>query len=302
MLNYKKLPILIILLIIILLILILFITYVKKSKTKLESYNDILSSLNTSYGKISYIDKGSGDTILVAHGLFGGYDQGYEGFKNLDSEYRILAPSRFGYPGSDLPTNATVKDQAKAYLELIDSLNIDKVYVLGTSAGGSVAIRFALEYPERVKGLILYCSNAIDSEKPAIDKIPGYAAVPKFFCNDFVMWLSTPIMKNVMNMSDETWATIFPVDQRKNGIVNDGYNANRDMLVNYDDYTIEKMKTPVLALHAKDDKLADYTKVENMIKRFPNGTLVSFETGGHMMQGHEKETETALKQFLNKNK
>ena len=43
-------------------------------------------------------------------------------------------------------------------MELLDKLGIDKVYLLATSAGGSIAIRFALDYPERTRGLILYCS------------------------------------------------------------------------------------------------------------------------------------------------
>ncbi len=302
LLQSKKAPIFIIIIVIIILILLFFFTYVKKAKIRLETYNDILSSFNTSYGKMSYIDQGSGETILVFHGLFGGYDQGYDSVKNFADDYRIIAPSRFGYPGTDLPENSTVKDQAKAYLELIDSLGIDKVYVLGTSAGGSCATRFALEYPDRVKGIILYCSNASPIQKPAPSEIIDYAAVPKFFCNDFMMWVSGPIMKSMMNMSSETWLSIFPVSERKDGIVNDGYNANRDFEINYDEYTLEKMKTPVIALHAKDDNMADYDRVANMIKRFPNGKLISFETGGHMLQGNDKEVENAVKQFINNTK
>lgn len=302
LLQSKKAPIFIILIVIILLILIFFFTYVKRAKIRLDTYNDMLSSYNTSYGKMSYIDQGKGETILVFHGLFGGYDQGYDSVKNLKDDYRIIAPSRFGYPGTDLPENSSVKDQAKAYLELINNLGIDKVYVLGTSAGGSCATRFALEYPDRVKGIILYSSNASPIEKPLASEIPDYSAVPSFFCNDFMMWASGPIMKGVMNMSSETWLSIFPVSKRKDGIVNDGYNANRDLEVNYDEYTLEKMKTPVIALHAKDDNMASYERIENMIKRFPNAKLISFETGGHMLQGNDNEVETAVKQFINSTK
>lgn len=43
--------------------------------------------------------------------------------------------------------------------KLLNQLEIDKTYVLGTSAGGTIAIKFALKYPERTKGVILYCSS-----------------------------------------------------------------------------------------------------------------------------------------------
>jgi len=37
----------------------------------------------------------------------------------------------------------------------MDALGIDKAYLIGNSAGGTVAMNTALEYPERVLGLIL---------------------------------------------------------------------------------------------------------------------------------------------------
>ena len=61
-------------------------------------------------------------------------------------------------------------------MELLDRLGINEVYVLSTSAGGSVAIRFALDYPERTKGLILYCSAMPLTEKPA--KYAEYVGPP----------------------------------------------------------------------------------------------------------------------------
>ena len=45
--------------------------------------------------------------------------------------------------------NFNMKEEVQACVELLDKLGIDKVYLLATSAGGSIAIRFALDYPER---------------------------------------------------------------------------------------------------------------------------------------------------------
>jgi len=107
---------------------------------------------------MTYVDVGEGDVILSVHGIFGGYDQAYDNVKNRTSQNRVLAPSRFGYLGSDVKGEGTPMEQAAAFEELLDYLDIDQVFVLATSAGGTPAIRFALDYPERIKGLILYCS------------------------------------------------------------------------------------------------------------------------------------------------
>jgi len=52
---------------------------------------------------MSYIDEGTGQAILISHGIFGGYDQAYVSLKRLvGADYRKISPSRFGYPGSDV--------------------------------------------------------------------------------------------------------------------------------------------------------------------------------------------------------
>ncbi len=65
-----------------------------------------------SYGNMSYVDKGEGEVILSVHGIFGGYDQAYDTCKDFSSDYRIIAPSRFGYLGSDIFGNGTPAEQA----------------------------------------------------------------------------------------------------------------------------------------------------------------------------------------------
>ena len=112
----------------------------------------VIVAIELSYGNMSCADIGNGEVILSVHGIFGGYDQAYDTCKDFASDYRIFAPSRFGYLGSDIKGTGTPAEQAEAYVELLDRLGINPVYILSTSVGGSVAIRFALDYPERTKG------------------------------------------------------------------------------------------------------------------------------------------------------
>jgi hypothetical protein len=68
---------------------------VKESKERLAAYH--AETVHLSYGNMTYVDAGEGETILSVHGIFGGYDQAYDTCKDFSSEYRIIAPSRFGY-------------------------------------------------------------------------------------------------------------------------------------------------------------------------------------------------------------
>ena len=269
----------------------------RATKEKLKQLSEYdAKTISLSYGDMSYVDKGNGEVILSVHGIFGGYDQAFDTCKDFASGYRILAPSRFGYLGSDMLGSGTPAEQAIAYAELLDRLGIDKVYLLATSAGGSIAIRFALDYPERTKGLILYCSAMPPAAKPA--NYAEYAGPPAFLCNDYAMFLMNPFFEPVMGMDASTIYGMLPVGERKAGVILDASITNPDMARNYDSYIIEDLQVPTLILHAKDDKLASYADVEKAWDRFPNSTLVSFETGGHLMVGHEEEVKDAVMAFV----
>ncbi len=270
---------------------------VKESEDRLAAYGAEMVKL--SYGNMSYVDIGEGEAILSVHGIFGGYDQGYDTCKDFASDYRIIAPSRFGYLGSDVLGKGTPAQQATAYVELLDKLGIDKIYLLATSAGGSTAIRFALDYPERTKGLILYCSAMPSTKKPT--KYSEYAGPPAFLCNDYAMFVISPLFQPIMGMEPSTIYSMLPISQRKEGVVLDASFTNPDMARNYEDYPIEALQVPTLVFHAKDDKLASYSDTEKAVKRFPNCTFISFEKGGHLMEGHGEEIRTAVNNFIREN-
>lgn len=242
---------------------------IREGKIRLEEYG--AENIELCYGNMSYVDRGDGDVILSVHGIFGGYDQAYDTCKDFASDYRILAPSRFGYPGSDIKGAGTPSEQAEAYVELLDRLGINQVYVLSTSAGGSVAIRFALDYPERTKGVILYCSAMPLTEKP--EKYAEYAGLPGLLCNNYIMFLLSPMFGPIMGMNPSTIYRMMPVSERKAGVVLDASVTNPDMARNYESYDIENLQVPVLILHAKDDKLASYKDAVRASARFPENIL-----------------------------
>lgn len=276
---------------------------ITKAENRLEQYNHKTAKL--SYGDMTYVDRGKGEVIVIAHGLFGGYDQATDSAKDLEKDYRIIAPSRFGYLGSDVKGKGTPKEQAEAYIELLDSLKIDKAYVLGTSAGGTPAIRFGLDYPERTKGILLYCSAAPWSEKPDPKDFPTLMGPPPVMNNDYPMWLLAPLFEPIMGMSPKVIDSMLPLSERAVGANLDASITNRDMAINFDEYPIEQLKPPVLLLHSKDDKVAPYSEpnghVESSLHRYPNLTTKIFDTGGHMMVGHSDEINSTVNKFINDN-
>lgn len=249
-----------------------------------------------SFGQISYVDRGEGPVILVSHGISGGYDQAYDAVAGMENRYRLIAPSRFGYPGSPLPDMPSVQAQATAFAELLDTLGIDQAYILGTCAGGTPAIRFALDYPERCKGLILYSSAMPETGPP--QSVEPWQGPPAFTFNNFVMWTFRGLFSPVMGMDPDTVKTMLPMDQRSDGMRLDAEITNPDMARQYADYPVEQITCPVLMIGARDDRLVDADAMEKAAQRFQNHELLLFEDGGHLMVGHEQEVEDALDRFI----
>ena len=273
----------------------------KIAMNRFATYEAKAKSVKTSYGKMSYIDEGRGEPFLICHGITGGYDQGFDVMSGRIDDYRIIAPSRFGYPGTDMPENATVDMQVEAYIELLDKLGIEKTFVTATSAGGTVAQRFAILHPERCKGLILYCSGYPAHERPS-EPASGMAGPPEFLCNDFAMWLISPLFKPMMGMERSVIKQIMPMKERKAGIVFDGDVVNKDHINNYDNYDLKNLKVPVLIIHSEDDKLADPEKAKYWSKQIPNCKSLFFTGGGHLMTGNSEGINQILDNFAEENK
>jgi 2-hydroxy-6-oxonona-2,4-dienedioate hydrolase len=64
--------------------------------------------VETACGPVEMAESGSGPPALVVHGMAGGFDMGLRvGRGVLGQDYRVIAPSRFGYLRTPLPANAS---------------------------------------------------------------------------------------------------------------------------------------------------------------------------------------------------
>ncbi len=270
----------------------------RAARRRLTAYGATTAAL--SHGEMTYVDRGAGEVILSAHGLYGGYDQAFDNVASLAASHRIIAPSRLGYPGSAVRGEGGPADQARAYVELLDHLGIDRVFVLGASAGGTPAIRMALDHPDRVKGLILYCSTAPWPARP--EPPPGIQGPPSWINHDWIMWLLSPLFPLALGMPRGTIRTMLPLSERRTGAHLDAHVSNRDIAVRFEDYPIETLVPPVLLVHARDDRVSPFAApaghVEQSLSRYPRLTTLILDTGGHLMTGHSQQIDAVVTQFV----
>jgi len=105
-----------------------------------------------------YEEKGSGEPVVLVHGIPTDYRAWASQVGPLSAEYRTLAVSRrYATPNSrkgDL-RDSTVQNNAVDLLELMGRLSVAPVHLVGHSYGGYISALIAEEHPELVRSLVL---------------------------------------------------------------------------------------------------------------------------------------------------
>jgi pimeloyl-ACP methyl ester carboxylesterase len=88
---------------------------------------------------------GSGESLLLLHGIGSTHDDFAALRPQLDTNYRVLAPDLPGHGRSPaLPLHPTVAAIADAIVADLDELGVGTVHVLGNSIGARVALELAV--------------------------------------------------------------------------------------------------------------------------------------------------------------
>ncbi len=93
--------------------------------------------------------------------------------RDLGRDRSVYAPDMPGSGESDAPESSpVVADHAAAFVDLIDSLRLKQVDVIGYQAGSLAAIELALAKPEQVRRLILIGVPSSDGSYQVGERLP----------------------------------------------------------------------------------------------------------------------------------
>jgi pimeloyl-ACP methyl ester carboxylesterase len=129
--------------------------------------------------RLAYMDippsiAANGQSIVLLHGknFYGSYWEGT--IKALAAAgYRVIVPDQMGFGKSSKPDIPYSFDLLAANtVQLLDTLNIQRVAVVGHSMGGMLAVRLARHYPQRITHLILENPIGLEDYRFAIPPQP----------------------------------------------------------------------------------------------------------------------------------
>lgn len=110
-------------------------------------------------GKFKYIEEGSGETLILLHGLFGALSNFEPLIEYFRKQYRVVVPV---LPLLELDLlHTSVGGIEKFVHKFIEMRQYKNVHLLGNSLGGHVALLHILKHPENIKSLILTGSSGL---------------------------------------------------------------------------------------------------------------------------------------------
>lgn len=98
---------------------------------------------------------GTGDPLIILHGLYGSSDNWVSIAHALEAYYRVILVDQRNHGQSPHSNEHNYKLLSSDLKELCDKLYLSKVILIGHSMGGKTAMQFTADYPERVKSLIV---------------------------------------------------------------------------------------------------------------------------------------------------
>jgi len=272
----------------------------------------------TPCGAIEYAVAGDGPPVLVVHGAGGGYDQGLDLSTALTRNgFRVIAMSRFGYLRTPLPPDASAAAQADAHACLLDTLHIQRVAVVGASAGAPSSMQFVLRHPDRTAALVLLVPAAYVPRTGDAPSMKTPVALEFLFNtalkSDFVFWVASRLARPIVirailgtppflveNASADERGRItqvldhiLPVSQRRRGLLNDATVTS-----SLQRYALEQIAVPTLVTSAADDLYGTFDGARYTAEHVPHARFIGYANGGHLLVGHQEHLTSEITAFI----
>ncbi|MFN3404553.1 MAG: alpha/beta fold hydrolase [Cytophagaceae bacterium] len=250
---------------------------------------------------VKYTLSGKGPAVVLIHGFCESKDIWKDYHQQLQNKYTIITPDLPGFGESPLQhSEVSIEYFADQIHELLMSLQVENIIMIGHSLGGYVTLAYAEKYPHMLKGFGLFHSTAFaDSEDKkinrdrTIDFIKKHGVAP--FAESFVeplffMRNRKHLEKQILLMKEQTKNT------SQESIISTTI-AMRDRIDRTE--VLKKASCPVLFIVGKEDGPVPLNKSLEQCYLPIQSVVHFFSECGHMgMYEKKEETLMAVNQFI----
>lgn len=258
--------------------------------------------LNLSDGRIYYETAGQGEPFVMLHAGIAHSAMWDPQFAYFKDAYHVV---RFDQRGFGKTTSATQDINRRAdVLALLDHLNLDRAILMGCSMGGSLALDFTLEHPDRVAALILIAAGMSGVQAPA-DLIRQWEEQDEAYkAGDFErvidlelkMWVDGP-NRTSEQVDPAVRAQVRAMELENLKISNTDYNSTT--LEPPAIGRLSEVQVPTLVIFGTGDQPLVVENGQTLAREIPNARTLILENVGHVPNMEKPgEVNRAIRDFL----
>jgi pimeloyl-ACP methyl ester carboxylesterase len=253
-------------------------------------------------GRIYFSNSGNGTPVVLLHGYLESSEV-WNGFaEKLSSDFRVISVDLPGHGLSDVYGEVHgMEFMATGIKELIDYLEIKKVFLAGHSLGGYVTLAFLELFPDRLTGYCLFHSQPFSDPPAVIDKRKREIEIVKMGKKNLMYPDNVIRMFAVSNLEKFAGALQHSKDIASR-IPGGGIIAVLNGMIERPSRLsfMEDGKVPFLWILGSMDSYIPYDLIQAKVKLPSNARVVVLANSGHM--GFIEEEERSLeviKEFVN---
>jgi pimeloyl-ACP methyl ester carboxylesterase len=231
---------------------------------------------------IHYFDLGSGQVVVLVHGLGLQKEDWLPVLEPLSQKYRLLVPDQIGFGKSDKPLmDYSIQTYVDFLNEFLRQLKVEKASLVGESLGGWIVALYAVElsggaHLVPVEKMVLVDAAGLKRDAPPPSNLNPSTLVA-------MRGLMEELFYDTSWLSEDALRKIF-TDKLS---VHDGYTvksilSNPALVTERLDDRLGSIKTPTLVTWCKQDKLVPLSSGERYAAGIAGAKLVTFEKCGHM--------------------
>ena len=246
--------------------------------------------------RISYTDSPGGYPVVLIHGYLE-TSESWNGFKDkLAGHFRIIAVDLPGHGSSDLTSAIqTMEEMASSVKLLLDSLGIQRFFLIGHSLGGYVTLAFLEMFGDSLSGYCLFHSHPFPDTLEALEKRRSEISLALSGQKDLIY------PDNILKMFADRNHTLFAAAiERARDIASEipaeGIIAVlKGMMLRPSRLSfVEEGKVPFLWILGALDNYIDCKTMKTMVDMPGNAILVVLDRSGHMGFIEEQDRSVSI--------
>jgi 3-oxoadipate enol-lactonase len=226
------------------------------------------------------------EPVVLIHGNDESSVEWYAWVPRMAHEYRLIRPDLPGLGHSNIPRGFEYSQAnlATFVTQVMDKAGVESAHIIGAKTGGTVAMRFAADYPKRTRTLIVASGPfsplaiANPSPVPQLDRLGSKAS------------------KEMI----EYWNTLFSGSDRE------GVKGLSRSLSNFDlakEGVLQRITAPTLVITGDRSKMHSVEKARSYQTQIPHSRLVVIRSDAyHIAAANAEECVTHTLAFLKEQK